>query len=465
VATMISINFIFIIAVLLLTVYQTLTSRRVQVLRLVASHEVPELSLFDNKQYHTFLSHIWSSGQDQTAIIKRKLQLLLPSVKVFLDVDDLEEIGDLEKYVRASQTMVIFLSSGYFFSANCMREVDCALANGTPLILVHEQDPAKGGAPIDVLRDECRSGNRQAVFDCPRPIITWHRVADFQLLCLKMIAQGMLHCMPLFKTLEEPPEVFIPGELSLQKLEFRRAVKVYFSASNPGAVALMAEFVARYADTNVELVRRPPEILRVQEADSVRPLVAALPMMVRSPTVKLGEALGLSRAHDLTHMLLCLNRQTFVGDPGRTLAHEVKQARAYGIEVLLVHENDPGLGGCPFGHLFKTTPHDLVADGVYAKIAVACHPMPHRAVSLAQVAKAMGAVQKRSRMAKALARTTREQGGSSSRRSGSSRLSGSGIVRGVLRERGLPTISLRKVASIDGLSLSPRNRAIDICYV
>ena len=111
VATMISINFIFIIAVLLLTVYQTLTSRRVQVLRLVASHEVPELSLFDDKQYHTFLSHIWSSGQgtstpgfepwplplhpidrrlhplvaDQTAIIKRKLQLLLPSVKVFLE--------------------------------------------------------------------------------------------------------------------------------------------------------------------------------------------------------------------------------------------------------------------------------------------------------------------------------------------------------------------------------------------
>eukprot|EP00964_Phaeocystis_antarctica_P041728 scaffold23879_cov71-Phaeocystis_antarctica.AAC.3 len=34
-------------------------------------------------------SHIWSTGQDQVAIIKRQLQLLLPGVIVFLDVDDL----------------------------------------------------------------------------------------------------------------------------------------------------------------------------------------------------------------------------------------------------------------------------------------------------------------------------------------------------------------------------------------
>ena len=34
-------------------------------------------------------SHIWSTGQDQCAVIKRQLQLLLPGVIVFLDVDDL----------------------------------------------------------------------------------------------------------------------------------------------------------------------------------------------------------------------------------------------------------------------------------------------------------------------------------------------------------------------------------------
>jgi len=50
----------------------------------------PPYSLF---RYHVFVSHIWSSGQDQAALIKRQLQLLLPGVDVFLDVDDLVKIS------------------------------------------------------------------------------------------------------------------------------------------------------------------------------------------------------------------------------------------------------------------------------------------------------------------------------------------------------------------------------------
>ena len=44
----------------------------------------------DGKRYHLFLSHTWNSGQDQVAVIKRKLQLMLPGCQIFLDVDDLD---------------------------------------------------------------------------------------------------------------------------------------------------------------------------------------------------------------------------------------------------------------------------------------------------------------------------------------------------------------------------------------
>ena len=44
-------------------------------------------------------------------------------------------------------------------------------------------------------------------------------------------------------------------------------------------------------------------------------------------------------------------------------------------------------------HSFQTTPQDLIEGGLYRKIAIACHPMPHRKVSLALIAKACGAVQ------------------------------------------------------------------------
>ena len=35
-------------------------------------------------------------SQDQVAVIKRQMQLCLPGVQIFLDVDDLVDIGNLE---------------------------------------------------------------------------------------------------------------------------------------------------------------------------------------------------------------------------------------------------------------------------------------------------------------------------------------------------------------------------------
>ena len=56
----------------------------------------------------TFLLwQIWSSAQDQVAVIKSALGMLLPGIVVFLDVDDLEEIDLIEEYVQASQCMLL----------------------------------------------------------------------------------------------------------------------------------------------------------------------------------------------------------------------------------------------------------------------------------------------------------------------------------------------------------------------
>jgi hypothetical protein len=45
------------------TVYHAAFDNRIQVLRLKGSHEIPELGLKPEMEYHVFLSHIWSSGQ------------------------------------------------------------------------------------------------------------------------------------------------------------------------------------------------------------------------------------------------------------------------------------------------------------------------------------------------------------------------------------------------------------------
>ena len=70
----------------------------------------------------------------------------------------------------------------------------------------------------------------------------------------------------------------------------------------------------------------------------------------------------------------------------------MRAARGAGLSVVLVHECDPARGGCEFGHFFQTTPQDLISDGLYARVAVACQVGQHRTVSLCLLAREVGAV-------------------------------------------------------------------------
>lgn len=93
------------------------------------------------------------ANQDAVATIKRQLQLLLPGVRVFLDIDDMEVVDELEHYVEASQAMLVLLgSSRYLTSANCQRELNAAQHAALPIIRVHEHDPQKNGTPLVSLR-------------------------------------------------------------------------------------------------------------------------------------------------------------------------------------------------------------------------------------------------------------------------------------------------------------------------
>ena len=46
--------------------------------------------------------------------LKKELQLLVPSLQVFLDVENLSSIGALEDLIARSETVLVFLSTGHF---------------------------------------------------------------------------------------------------------------------------------------------------------------------------------------------------------------------------------------------------------------------------------------------------------------------------------------------------------------
>ena len=94
-----------------------------RVLHQHSKNEASLLKLSKGTRQHLFLSHVWKTGQDQARVIKQLLKEVLPGIRVFLDVDDLTDVSLLESEIDASCKVLVFVSSGYFESKNCLREL------------------------------------------------------------------------------------------------------------------------------------------------------------------------------------------------------------------------------------------------------------------------------------------------------------------------------------------------------
>lgn len=205
---------------------QYINDKNTGLIRDHATGAVPVLSLRLGEKWHLFLSHIWTSGQDQVAVMKRQLQLMCPGISVFLDVDDLEDIGALEAYVDATATMMLFLSKSYFLSRNCLREVDATVTKQKHTVLVHEGDETHGGLTLEAVKLECPERLRAAVFSPANGMpIDWHRIHDFQVLSLRLLAEGTLRGTPHYAT--RNTRFYVSTELSPDVMVLRNAVNIY----------------------------------------------------------------------------------------------------------------------------------------------------------------------------------------------------------------------------------------------
>jgi hypothetical protein len=323
--------------------HDLIKAAQLPIIKLKVTKAMPDLALAKGHKWHMFLSHIWGTGQDQCANIKRQLCLLLPGVSVFLDVDDLEDIGALETYVEQSANIMIFVSKGYFKSKNCIREAQCTVAKAKPITLVH--DPVRGGGSVEFIKNEECNAELRGIFE-GRDIIVWHRIKAFQDMSLQLLAEQLLLSCPSYASAKSLP-LYVPGEITLQRIQFSSPVVLYASKNNPGAAAAAAMLVEGVDALSVTEV--PP-------------------------------ALGGVAA---THFLLYLAHETYVGEAGDALAEELREARANHLPLVMLHENNMDNGGCEFARFFETTPQDLIAGGLYTALAFANYPGPFRPISIA----------------------------------------------------------------------------------
>ena len=381
------------IASLLVVLFKTVSAVRMPTVRLTSSGRPPVLELSPECHFHGFISHCWGTGQDQTHTVVRRLQLLLPGVRIWLDVDNLDDVGRLEESVADAMNFLVFLSAGYFKSFNCRRELYAALASNRPFTPIFEADVAKGGASIEALKAECRENCVEAapaaypnysgpgemlarVFEEAAPIV-WVRVNAFQLESLKAVALRMLLHSPFYasRPAELADGVMVPGQAG--PVAFSGPVTILVCRGNVGVLDLS------------ELVKTAAGEGRGSTASAE----AVTAVVIRDAE----EALEGANAAPLSgHVvfLLYLNDKTFL-DYGGVVARLVQAAMDRRIAIAMVHEQDPSFGGVPFRNFFQQTPRVLLQQPykLFDTVAVPLFPAPeHRTVSLRLVLCSMGAV-------------------------------------------------------------------------
>ena len=180
-----------------------------------------------------------------------------------------------------------------------------------------------------------------------------------------MVAQLVIHEMPSYSKQNQPPKLFLPNDILLKTFYFKAWTAVYVSSNNPGAMEMADELHGKYGTPMLTISRQmPPEfaaydINNIQSEDDERR--SSHYSTCTPPSVVCSTC---------THMLLYLCKETFVGDAGQRLAHEIREANRLSLPIVMVHECDPDKNGCPFAQFFRTTPDDLISAGLYGAIAV-----------------------------------------------------------------------------------------------
>ena len=303
---------------------------------------------------------VWSSGQDQMSVVKRRLSSLLPGINIFLDVDDLKELRELETYLDQSGCILMFISRGYFYSTNCMREAKAVTEGKKPLVLLREDNLSKGGIKLADSIDECTllPEVRDYVFN-GRHITVWMRIQEHQLESLRQLAASMLLTMPQYSGLTHAElGLQLPDELRLQRLELPKKFTLYCSPTNPGAKEAAKELSTCLRDVNVSVIETS-----TLGGGSQRSLTRQARQITFKVTRLSGHLGSVNFKLDLTGarkaFLLYLTTKTWQdADDGSEspLAAQVRLARKKGIPLLIVHEADEARHGCDeFGKFFQTT--------------------------------------------------------------------------------------------------------------
>eukprot|EP00551_Chaetoceros_affinis_P005001 CAMPEP_0203672110 /NCGR_PEP_ID=MMETSP0090-20130426/7720_1 /ASSEMBLY_ACC=CAM_ASM_001088 /TAXON_ID=426623 /ORGANISM="Chaetoceros affinis, Strain CCMP159" /LENGTH=439 /DNA_ID=CAMNT_0050537363 /DNA_START=1 /DNA_END=1320 /DNA_ORIENTATION=- len=372
---------------------------------MASTRYTPNLELPEECSYHMFMSHAWRTGQAQTHAIVHKMQLFMPGLKVWLDVDELTDVSNLEDSVSDAAVFVIYYSSGYFRSKNCRRELYAAIKLEKPIIVIYKGDSK---STMEEMIEECINycndhnspgsafilerifGDRQFEFVTSileQGPIQWLNGFGFSAMSLVIIYYRILRNLPYYRS--NPDEltnkgIMVPGELKIVLLQ--TPINVLVCDTNYGCLDMVEELrdmVAARSDETVFIYDAEEYLDNKYHGIGDDLIEIGKDRDVRSSLI--------SQSHldqIPTFLLLLLNEFTF-GQSNENNAEMLTLIESCindpNICLVLVHEQDSTKGGCKFDEFFRVTPQKLIDEpyNLYQEIAIPLYSMKeYRDVSL-----------------------------------------------------------------------------------
>lgn len=425
----VTIGIVLIVAAFSLVVFLLFNTLRNPSVRIVKTGYHPNLELSSKHTHHVFMSHVWETGQATTHTIVRKMQLLLPGLKIWLDVDALHDISLLEESVEKSAVFILFYSRKYFQSKNCRREIYEAVYLDKPIILLHENGEKEIKAMIEECHKYCQSDGfnspsatqilqkllgdpnygdpnapkNDANDDTSGPI-QWLKDGGFSATALNRIYLRILIHLPHY--IKFPKELdgglIVPGEIPSISLKSRANVLVH--KHNLGCEELAEE-------VKKSIPSPGRENMTIMEASEYYKSRFRRSLMRRSDNAQcdpsedseeesLDDGELNHNMYECTYFLVYLNKFTFNVDDDAQ--HELSMSLQVAMDdpntrIILVHEQDEQKGACDFGDYFRDAPFELINGDPYTlfkDIAIFLHKEDaYRIVSLRQIVNKMGGQQ------------------------------------------------------------------------
>jgi len=333
--------------------------------------------------FHVFLSHNWKHGQSEMRIIKTRLREMLPNASVFLDVDN-HGAGKDFPHIDVSDAVLCYLSELWFTNAPCLREVVRAMIRKKPLIALLEPDTSEqhGGHHEakcrDILLSRAYADKMEAIMGLQvkhwakawgqpdlrlptgeeivaalfetQPAVVWYRLADFQDVSMRLIAERLLPnapqaASPYRQTAYMRGEIVqqVKGKLKLPAVRVDCEFHLYLSPSSPGGGT---------AGLNI-----------------AEELKALLPTLTWTDDP--------AKLASCEHMPVLLTSETWTrGEASDAYARDVCRAMRQGVHRLLVHEvvgarhgDNEARHAISFEQIIGETPRHLFEAKLYNEIA------------------------------------------------------------------------------------------------